>query len=91
MSPLITLACLIGALCWSGAAATDTVQEGNGIPDLKLLFVGNSLLYYNGGVYKVQPWSRRSFPSLFPYKVERQRAALRDGLEAPKQPPTRLW
>ena len=60
MSSLVTAACLISALCWGTAAATDSVQEGNGTPDLKLLFVGNSLLYYNGGAYKVQLWSRFS-------------------------------
>ena len=63
MSPLVTAACLIGALCWGTAAASDSVQEGNGTPDLKLLFVGNSLLYYNGGAYKVQLWSQTSLTS----------------------------
>ena len=53
MPSFVTAALLSGAL-WSTFAASDSVVDGSGRPDLRLLFVGNSLLYYNGGVYKVQ-------------------------------------
>jgi len=52
MPSFVTAALLSGAL-WSTFAASDSVVDGSGRPDLRLLFVGNSLLYYNGGVYKV--------------------------------------
>ena len=45
---------LLCAFYWGRAADADSVVDGSGSPDLKLLFVGNSLIYYNGGVYKVR-------------------------------------
>jgi len=53
MPSFVTAALLFGAL-WGTLVASDSVVDGSGRPDLRLLFVGNSLLYYNGGVYKVQ-------------------------------------
>ena len=82
MSPLITAACLIGALCWGTAAAQDSVQDGNGTPDLKLLFVGNSLLYYNGGVYKVVVVLLVVLKPCLPSKVELKERLSDDDLRA---------
>lgn len=50
---------VLSLLCigWTNAAAAKLVTDGNGSPELKVLFVGNSLLYFNGGVYKVRFWS----------------------------------
>ena len=53
MSKGIFVVCIAALLCWATEAAADSVTEGSGTPDLKLLFVGNSLIYFNGGVHKV--------------------------------------
>ena len=53
---------LLCAICWGRAADADSVVDGSGSPDLKLLFVGNSLIYYNGGVYKVRTFCFTLYP-----------------------------
>ena len=53
MSKGVFAVCVAALLCWASEAAADSVTEGSGTPDLKLLFVGNSLIYFNGGVHKV--------------------------------------
>ena len=53
MSKGIFAVCVAALLCWASEAAADSITEGSGTPDLKLLFVGNSLIYFNGGVHKV--------------------------------------
>ena len=53
MSKGVFAMCVAALLCWASEVAADSITEGSGTPDLKLLFVGNSLIYFNGGVHKV--------------------------------------